>query len=91
VSGIFSIPTGTAPGTHTVTLVGTDAAGAAKTVELSLVVTASSAAPITTGSTPQTLAFTGSPTRDLASIALLLIAAGLLLLGRRSRRAAPRT
>jgi hypothetical protein len=48
-------------------------------------VTTSVSGTTTTGTTPTKLAFTGSSTRDLLSIALLVLAAGLALLARSLR------
>ena len=94
--GPFTLPSGTAVGSHTVELAGTGANSQPRTVSLSL--TAQTAAPAPTvgvagpaaGSTATAakLAFSGSSSRNMVSIALLLIAVGLFLLGQQSRRRA---
>jgi hypothetical protein len=92
VSGQFTIPAGTPAGSHTVELTGSDAQSAAKTQSFSLTVTTSTTGGATTGgttagtSTAGALAFTGSSTRDLASLGLLLLALGLFLVARSSSR-----
>jgi hypothetical protein len=91
VSGSFSVPAGTATGAHTVVLDGKDAQAATKQVTLNVTVASSTTGGTTTGTgtgTAGALAFTGDLTRNLASVALLLIAAGLFLLGQASRRRA---
>jgi hypothetical protein len=91
VNGQFSVPAGTPAGSHTVELTGTDPQDAARTVAIPVTVSTTTA-PTTTApttgapTTGGTLAFTGSSTRDLASVGLLLLAVGLFLLGRVSRR-----
>jgi hypothetical protein len=82
-------------------LTGTDPSDAARTVTLALTVSASTTVAATsagaTGATGRTgtgagsLAFTGSMTRDLLSISLLLVAVGLFVLGEASRRRAAQT
>ena len=94
--GPFTLPSGTAVGSHTVELAGTGANSQPRTVSLPL--TAQTAAPAPTvgvagpaaGSTATAakLAFSGSSSRNMVSIALLLIAVGLFLLGQQSRRRA---
>jgi hypothetical protein len=97
VSGNFSVPAATATGAHTVVIDGKDAQGATRQVTLNITVATSTTGGATTGtgtgtSTAGALAFTGDATRNLASAALLLIAAGLFLLGQASRRrAAPQS
>ena len=95
VSGNFGVPVGTATGAHTVVLDGKNAQGATKQVTLNVTVATSTTGGATTGTgtgTAGALAFTGDLTRNLASVALLLIAAGLFLLGQASRRrAAPQS
>jgi hypothetical protein len=94
VSGNFSVPAGTPAGAHTVVLDGKDAQAATKQVTLNITVATSTTGGTggtggTTGTgTAGALAFTGDITRNLASVALLLIAAGLFLLGQASRRRA---
>jgi hypothetical protein len=99
-SGPFTIPAGTAPGDHTLELTYNDPAVGSRTVSLSLTVASTTTATIASGtgtgtgtgttgsSTAGALAFTGGNVRSLASIALLLIAAGLFILGRLARRPA---
>jgi hypothetical protein len=91
VQGSFSIPSDTPAGSHTLTLTGTDPQGSPRTETIPLTVTSStpqSTVPVSGGSngTSNPLAFTGDSVRDLGSIALLLMAAGLLLLSRYYRR-----
>jgi hypothetical protein len=91
VQGSFSIPADTPVGAHTLTLTGTDPQSAPRTVTIALTVTTSTPQPTvpvssSSGGTSSPLAFTGDSVRDLGSIALLLMAAGLLLLSRYYRR-----
>jgi hypothetical protein len=91
VSGQFTIPAGTAVGNHTIELSGSDAQSATKTQSFSITVATSTTATTVAASTGTTgtagaLAFTGSSSRDLASVGLLLLALGLFLIARTSSR-----
>jgi hypothetical protein len=98
VSGAFTIPAGTPVGAHTIVLDGSNPQSVARTVTLNVTVAAGSGGVTPTvpgsGTSPGTspggggLAFTGTATRNLVSVALLLVAAGLFLLGQASRRRA---
>ena len=95
VSGAFTVPAGTAAGAHTIELTGKDPDDADRTVSLALTVSdppSSTTTVVVPGAGSSAggpkLAFTGSGTRNLASIALFLIALGLFLLGRQERRRA---
>jgi LPXTG-motif cell wall-anchored protein len=89
--GSFTVPADTPAGAHTIELTGTDPADAARTVNLTMTVTTSGTSPGTptgtggTSGTSAALPLTGASSRDLVSAALLLLAAGFFLLGRRYR------
>jgi hypothetical protein len=100
VAGAFSVPAGFDPGAHTVQLDGMGSDSAAKQVSIPITVLASTTNPTTptgtggtggTGTTTTgtttggTLPFTGADSRDLASLALLALAAGLFLMSFRTR------
>ena len=78
-TGRFSIPANVATGNHTVELEGQDPAGLPRTVSIPITVS-------TTGGASGVLAFTGTHARDLISVALLMVAVGLFVLGRLARR-----
>ncbi len=101
VQGSFLLPTAAEVGAHTVTLVGTDAAGTARTATINLTVaavpnstsTTSSTAPIvspvsvsSTGTSSGGLPFTGAYSRNLAAAALLMLGVAFMLLSFRRRR-----
>jgi hypothetical protein len=88
VSGQFTVPAGMETGSHTVVLTGQDPNDESRTVTIALTVSTTPVTTTPTGtnvSSGGTLAFTGSTTRNLVSIALLLIAVGCFLLGRALR------
>jgi hypothetical protein len=98
VSGTFAVPA-VEPGAHTVELTGTDADGAAQTLSTAFTVTAVSPpttvapagvppAAVAGGASTGGLAFTGSSTRDILSVALLVLAVGLHLMALHRRRIA---
>jgi len=96
VHGVFAVPN-VAPGAHTVKLVGVDESDEERTVSMSFTVVASPGTATTLSpSNPVSsssgvsgpLAFTGAGTRDLLSFAVLLLAAGCLMLDVSLRRRA---
>jgi hypothetical protein len=98
VSGTFAVPP-VAPGAHTVQLDGTGEDDAPQTLTMGFTVVASTTTTVapsgsvggtTTGTTSASgpLAITGASTRDLASAAVLTIAAGLVLIDVSIRRRA---
>ena len=102
VNGQFTLPSDTAVGAHTIELTGTDPQDAARTVTLNVSVATSTAVTtipvggtggtsVTNNSPGTTLAFTGSSPRNVVSVALLLLAVGLLLLGQQQRRRSVRS
>ncbi|HEY3670844.1 MAG TPA: hypothetical protein VGN51_07915 [Acidimicrobiia bacterium] len=101
VNGQFTLPSDTAIGAHTIELTGTDPEDAARTVTLNLTVVTSTAVTtlpvggtggsVTGNSAGTTLAFTGSSPRNIVSVALLLLAVGLLVLGQQQRRRSVRS
>jgi len=80
-SARFSIPANVATGSHSVVLTGTDPSDAPRIVTIPVTVATGG-----TGIAGQALAFTGAHARDLTSVALLLIAVGLFVLGQVARR-----
>jgi hypothetical protein len=100
VQGTFAVPAGVAVGAHTITLTGTGADDQSQTLTQAFTVvapasTATTVAGVATnssgsGSTGSSspLAFTGASTRDMASVALLFLAAGFLCLDVSIRRRA---
>jgi hypothetical protein len=98
VEGTFQVPSVEA-GVHTVVLEGTGADQEPRTLEVAFTITAASSTttvPLTPPATPGgaatggaggPLAFTGTGARDLASIAVLVLAVGLHLLALQRRRA----
>jgi len=95
VHGVFSVPN-VAPGAHTVKLVGVDEGDEERTVSMSFTVVASPGTATLSPSNPVSsssgvsgpLAFTGVGIRDLLSLAVLLLAAGCLMLDVSLRRRA---
>jgi hypothetical protein len=94
VTGSFTVPAGTAPGAHTIALVGTGSTGTSRTVNIAFTVTAASSATTTavsvagssTGTGSSSLPFTGAYDSRLAGAALLMLGVALLLLSFRPRR-----
>ena len=80
-SARFSIPANVATGSHSVVLTGTDPSDAPRIVTIPVTVATGGS-----GIAGQALAFTGAHARDLTSVALLLIAVGLFVLGQVARR-----
>lgn len=81
-SGSFQIPSGLHVGTHTIVAAGTGADGLPRSVELSVEVASST----TSGSAPAGLALTGGTIGGMLTAAVLLVAAGVVLLRFRRRR-----
>jgi len=96
VKGAFAVPA-VEPGAHTVTLAGVDPQDAARTVSMPYTVVPATTATTTltpsnsggtSGGAAGPLALTGVESRDLASLAVLLLAAGCLFLDASIRRRA---
>jgi LPXTG-motif cell wall-anchored protein len=86
-SKVVTIPADTAPGAHTIVLVGTNAAGIARQVSRAITVTAATGTG--TGGTGE-LPRTGSPAFPMTLVGVTLMAAGLLLVLSQRRRFARR-
>lgn len=85
VTASVRIPETTPAGDHHIVLTGTDAAGNPRSVSQAVTVVAGAAGEVT-GSTPDSLSFTGATALPVAGVGLLVTGVGVTLLRFRRRR-----